>query len=57
MEWKVIVGQVCLTAIAVSCIWCKENHGILYAVIGALATSIGYPAVVAALQKVNEQVK
>jgi len=43
MEWKVITGQVCLTAITIACIFQGVNHGILYAALGALAASVGYP--------------
>lgn len=43
MELKVLVGQLCVTAIAITCIVCDQNHGLLYLAMGALAASIGYP--------------
>jgi len=43
MEWKIITGQVCLTAVIIACIFNNINHGILYAGMGALAASVGYP--------------
>jgi len=43
MEWKIITGQVCLTAVVIACIFQNINHGILYAGMGALAASVGYP--------------
>ena len=48
MEWKIIVGQICLTAITISCILTEVNHGLIYAAMGALATSIGIPYIIAA---------
>lgn len=51
MEWKIIVGQICLTAIAITCVICEVNHGLIYMMGGALATSIGIPAVLAAKEK------
>lgn len=43
MEWKIITGQICLTAVIIACVVQNINHGILYAGMGALAASVGYP--------------
>lgn len=46
MELKVIVGQICMTAVAITCVITKTDHGLLYLAFGALAASIGYPFIV-----------
>lgn len=43
MEWKIISGQVCVTAIAVTCIAKGVDHVLLYLAVGGLLASIGYP--------------
>jgi len=48
MEWKILVGQVCLTIIGVASIALGYDGGIIYTVIGALGASIGIPAVLEA---------
>lgn len=45
MEWKVIVGQLCVTSIAITLIAKGVNTGLLYLSIGGLLASIGYPYV------------
>lgn len=45
IDWKILVGQICVTALAISCVVCEQNHGILYLALGGLLTSIGYPVV------------
>ena len=43
MEWKIVSGQVCVTAIIVACIFKEINHSLIYAALGGLLASIGYP--------------
>ena len=43
MGWKVIVGQICLTATVIGAMAMGYNDNLLYLIAGALATSIGYP--------------
>ena len=43
MKWKVIVGQICLTAVGIVCLIEGIDHDVLFLILGALATSIGYP--------------
>lgn len=45
MEWKIITGQLCVTAIAIACIAKGVDHVLLYLSVGGLLASIGYPFV------------
>lgn len=45
MELKVIVGQLCVAAIAITCILMEHNSGLTYLAMGGLLASIGYPFV------------
>jgi len=43
VEWKVITGQVCVTAVVITCVLKGVDHVLVYAALGGLLASIGYP--------------
>lgn len=51
MEWKIIVGQICLTAFGIAALFCNYDGGLVYTLIGALSASIGIPAVLEATKR------
>ena len=51
MEWKVITGQIVAGIVAVVAMVTNQNSGIVLLIAGGLLTSIGYPAVVQAVEK------
>ena len=43
MEWKLAIGQFCMTAVIVVAIFQDFDHFLVYSLAGALATSVGFP--------------
>ena len=43
MEWKLAIGQFCMTAVIVVAIFKEFDHFLIYSLGGALAASVGFP--------------